>query len=63
MDHKKIRVFYRPLSSDGSDHMDLYDASFYFESEYGGPALLYGRARNGNDVIFRDWLFFEVLDK
>ena len=63
MNHKKIRVFYRPLSSDGTDHMDLYDASFYFESEYGGPALIFGYAKNGNDAVFRDWVFYEVLEK
>ena len=57
----KIRVYYRPLCADGTDHIDLYDACFYFDSEYGGPALISGRGSNGNDVVFRDWVFYEVL--
>ena len=29
----------------------------------GGIALIFGYAKNGNDVVFRDWLFYEVLEK
>jgi hypothetical protein len=56
-----IRLYYKGVRD--IHPIVLSDACFYFGSEYGGPTLIYGKNSDGKKVVFRDWIYYEVLEE